>query len=552
MVTEFIVEFTNYLNQKDFKISAKKIFNFFEMMSDENISFSEREDVISLMKLTFCTSRLEVQNLPEEFDKFVKNNKIYSDISNLKEQKEKNQNEFERKTNDANSKLLNLDISIKQKEQQIKQEMNINTRLFTNSDLKFIEQNIESFKKLKFKNKRTLSFIKNLNSFNDNKDIISDYSDVKSIIDEIIQRSEDALKNNDIETFSLLKGLYDLVIKVNRYLDKQEKAITKVIKEKTKDLQKEKQEIQNELRESQKKQQEEQQKIQKELNDKLNQLSNIQKETSNLIVKENVKHHREEFIGKNSIQLDNDEVKSFIDKDFNQLNEDETNLLFQYIKKNILKFKTKMNRNIFNLDKGKLNMQKIVQYACKTGGLPLNLYYEDKRRSKPKLVLVLDVSGSCSSASEMMLSFMYLLQDVFSGGCKTFAFVNTLYDVSNIMNAENINTSIQNVLNTIPRRGVYSNYYKPLECLWEDYKKEITRDSIVIFMGDARNNSNDSGIEFLKNISRKAKSCYWLNTEKFDKWGYKDSIAFEYSKYCRMYEVINTIELINFIDCKLY
>ena len=97
-----------------------------------------------------------------------------------------------------------------------------------------------------------------------------------------------------------------------------------------------------------------------------------------------------------------------------------------------------MNRNIYSENKNILNLQQTIQNACKTGGLPLNLFYQEKKKNKTNLVLILDVSGSCSSASEMMLSFMYLLKDVFSGGCKTFAFVDDLYDISDIMKSNNI------------------------------------------------------------------------------------------------------------------
>ena len=147
-----------------------------------------------------------------------------------------------------------------------------------------------------------------------------------------------------------------------------------------------------------------------------------------------------------------------------------------------------------------------------------------------------------------MLTFIYLLKDVFPRGCDAFAFVNSLYDISEIMNASEIESAINDVLNIIPRKGVYSNYYEPLKTLWGNYKKKITKDSIVIFMGDARNNKNDTAEEFIKNIGHRAKKCIWLNTETIEKWNKADSLASLYGKYSEMYEVINTAELISFIE----
>lgn len=169
-----------------------------------------------------------------------------------------------------------------------------------------------------------------------------------------------------------------------------------------------------------------------------------------------------------------------------------------------------MTRNINTKEKRKIDIKETIQNACKTGGLPINICYEKPKINKTKLVLVLDVSGSCKEASEMMLTFMYSLQSVFPGGCKTFAFVDSLYNISEIMKASDINESIKDVLDTIPRKGVYSNYFKPLRSLWVNNKQEITSDSIVIFMGDARNNANDPGLEYVKNIARRAKRLIGL------------------------------------------
>ena len=83
--------------------------------------------------------------------------------------------------------------------------------------------------------------------------------------------------------------------------------------------------------------------------------------------------------------------------------------------------------------------------------------------------------------------------------------------------------------------------------MWTEYKKNITKDSMMIFMGDARNNKNESGVEFLKEMSRRSKRCYWLNTDKVEKWDQGDSIASTYKKYSDMYEVTTIREMINFI-----
>ena len=148
----------------------------------------------------------------------------------------------------------------------------------------------------------------------------------------------------------------------------------------------------------------------------------------------------------------------------------------------------------------------------------------------------------------MMLSFMYLLKDAFPGGCYTFVFVNRLYNVSEIMEARNIDDAVDGVLEAIPTHGVYSDYYRPLNTLWSDYHSVIKKDSLVIFMGDARNNKNKSGEEYMKNIRSRAQEVFWLNTEKTSGWGQGDSIAPIYMNYSRMAEITSPAELVRFIE----
>jgi hypothetical protein len=87
-----------------------------------------------------------------------------------------------------------------------------------------------------------------------------------------------------------------------------------------------------------------------------------------------------------------------------------------------------------------------------------------------------------------------------------------------------------------------------MEQLWNDHRKELTSDTIVIFMGDARNNKNDPMYDTVKNICHKVKRAFWLNTETVDEWDTADSLASGYGRYAKMFEVANMRELIGFIQ----
>lgn len=145
----------------------------------------------------------------------------------------------------------------------------------------------------------------------------------------------------------------------------------------------------------------------------------------------------------------------------------------------------------------------------------------------------------------MMLTFMQIVSSVFGGGCRCFVFVSTLYDITLALGD---GEAPEDILGRIPIRGVYSNYYRPLRQFYEESLSLINKDTIVIFIGDARNNHNPTGEDELKAICRKARSAYWINTEDPALWDSGDSIMSVYAKYMnRCTAAFNTADLIAFL-----
>lgn len=282
--------------------------------------------------------------------------------------------------------------------------------------------------------------------------------------------------------------------------------------------------------------------IQKELEQNIQKGKTIQKKQAVI--------HRAEFIGGRNAVQSSELPKELKDKKLKQLTEKDRLFLQQYLKENAIKFRTRVSHNIKTGSHRKLDLPNTCKMACRTGGIPLKLEYVKPKRSKAKIILFLDVSGSCKEASEMMLLFMHELREVFPSGCDTYCFVNQLYDVTNIFkDSLDSQEATQKVLEAIPRKGVYSDYFEPLQSFCKEHLSSVTRDTIVVWIGDARNNKNQSGIDEMKKISRKAKHSYWLNTEKKERWNTADSIIGQYATYMDgVYEVLSLGQLASFLE----
>ncbi|MGY8804942.1 MAG: VWA domain-containing protein, partial [bacterium] len=117
------------------------------------------------------------------------------------------------------------------------------------------------------------------------------------------------------------------------------------------------------------------------------------------------------------------------EKSFYHLTEDEivrmrevVHRLAQRIK-NILSVRRRRER------KGKLDLHTTLRRNMATGGLPFNVIYKHRRKERPKLVILCDVSSSVANVSRFMLQFMYSLQEAFTR-MRCFVFVSDLGEVT--------------------------------------------------------------------------------------------------------------------------
>lgn len=267
------------------------------------------------------------------------------------------------------------------------------------------------------------------------------------------------------------------------------------------------------------------------------------------VVKPKTLHHRSLFIsnGNAVISAGRGEKEFFelLQKEFGKLNTKDFVKIRDYLRDHAQQFRTRVTRNIRTSERRKINFPETCRKACATGGVPIRLEMQKPKKSRTSIVMILDVSGSCRSSSVIMMNFMQTVSEVFGGGVHSFAFVNSLYDITDAF-ADGEEPA--QILSEIPTKGVYSDYFTPLKQFSSEYMSLINSDTIVMFIGDARNNKNPTGEEYMKNICRRARSAYWINTESQDKWNKADSIMSVYAPYMRKYApVLNTAELLSFL-----
>ncbi len=263
------------------------------------------------------------------------------------------------------------------------------------------------------------------------------------------------------------------------------------------------------------------------------------------VVKSHSQKHRYLFLPGHQVSINDLEMSDLLNQPLEMLSEDDFTKLKDYLREHAQQFRTRLDRYLRTTAHHRIDFPLTCQKACATDGIPIRLEKVKPKKQKTSLVMFLDVSGSCHNASAMMLQFMGCMVEVFGGGCHCFAFVDHLYDVTDaFINQEEISS----ILSRIPTKGVYSNYELPLRQFCDESLSLITKDTIVIFIGDMRNNQNPTGEEMMKSICRKAKNAYMINTEEERYWNIGDSIVSVYQPYMRRVQAaVTPAQLFSFL-----
>lgn len=237
-------------------------------------------------------------------------------------------------------------------------------------------------------------------------------------------------------------------------------------------------------------------------------------------------------------------------KPFDRLSKLEREQISDYVNMYACKFKAQVAKRLISPRKGRIDLAASIKLACKSGGVPLKLQYQHPKKRPCKLVIFLDVSGSCIKAAEPLFLFACCLRELFPAGCEIYAFVDHLVDLSSDLKAGMSYGELTEVLRKVPTIGVYSDYSKPLR----EYKAkqgQLNKRTIMLWMGDARNNHLPSEEKIFKDLCQWVKKCYWLNPEAKSKWDTGDSVIGSYAPYVsKLAEVTNTASLIKFL-CEL-
>lgn len=225
------------------------------------------------------------------------------------------------------------------------------------------------------------------------------------------------------------------------------------------------------------------------------------------------------------------------EKSFYHLTEEEIQKMREVVTRLAQRIKNILSIRKKRLKRGKLDLHQTLRRNMARGGIPFEVVYKTRRKDRPKLIIMCDVSSSVANVSRFMLQFMYSLQEAFTK-IRCYVFVAELGEVTDVFSDGDVNSAVEKALDGGDVINVYtrSNFGFAFHEFWKNHLAAVDNKTTVIILGDARNNYNDAKAWCIRDIQNKAKNVVWLNPESPSAWGFGDSVMDRYMPYCDIVE----------------
>lgn len=196
------------------------------------------------------------------------------------------------------------------------------------------------------------------------------------------------------------------------------------------------------------------------------------------------------------------------------------------------------------------DLRRIIRKAMAHGGAIIDIDQKVKGSHPPPLVVFADVSSSVASFAYFTLSLMHGLSQTFPAA-RYFAFIDDIVDVTAdiaVSSGVEMLASRLGDRSDLMRADGHSDYGHSFCAFLDRWPGILTDRSIVLVLGDGRNNNRSPEEQCFATIARRAQTVYWLNPEGQENWTSGDSAIPRYRSFCdAIVECRNLTQLQRFV-----
>jgi uncharacterized protein with von Willebrand factor type A (vWA) domain len=237
------------------------------------------------------------------------------------------------------------------------------------------------------------------------------------------------------------------------------------------------------------------------------------------------------------------------DKSFAFYTEDDIRRMNDAVTRLAERLKNRLSVRRKKAARGRFNVKETLRKNLQYGGVPFHIQLDRRKKTKPQVMILCDISDSVLNASRFMLQFVYSIQDLYAK-VRSFVFVSDLGEVTKLFEDNELQRAVETALKgDVIDVFSHSNFGRAFEIFFQNYFSAVTSKTTVLIIGDGRNNYNRPNEWVLRQIQQKAKQLIWLNPENRITWGVGDSEMPRYVPYCDVAEECRSInQLYKIVD----
>ncbi len=208
----------------------------------------------------------------------------------------------------------------------------------------------------------------------------------------------------------------------------------------------------------------------------------------------------------------------------------------------MMRLRKDMKRMKNNQNRGKLHVIKTIQKNYRHDMVPFQVALRRKRREKPRLVVLCDVSFSVSHASRFMLLLLHTLHNQMLD-VRSFIFNQEVEENTEML----ANMPVNDLMEVIDKGDIVdldvnSSFGQVFLNFKKRYLENLRGRPAFIILGDGRNNYGEANDWVLDEIREKARYMLWLTPEERETWSRGDCLMEVYGSYCDKVEVVKTVD----------
>ncbi|MBX3024797.1 VWA domain-containing protein [bacterium] len=209
-------------------------------------------------------------------------------------------------------------------------------------------------------------------------------------------------------------------------------------------------------------------------------------------------------------------------KPFREMEPDEVEGLDDLVAELGRRLRSRFARRQRRVRGGRVDMRRTIRRALARGGVPVEILFRAPRPGRSDLLALVDVSHSTATAAEFLLALLAPARRHFRR-VTLLAYVDrpcpVSFEAGQVVPHEALDLNAR------------SDFGNVLKLLAERWDVAIGRNTVLLILGDARNNRRPPRADLLARLRRVARRIIWLNPEPVARWNTGDSVMATYARH---------------------